>query len=410
MSSASQTRGAGSDIPRLDRDEPYLRILCVNVFVRDQEKSLRFYLNQLGFSLVVDANYDGVNRWLVVAPPDGSASFALVTPARNSPDYKLIGKAKHTVLVTEDVAAKYEQWRSRGVRFHQPPQTTLWGGILTSFEDVDGNTFVLVGRDEFVRELEAERRAAAERVEAERRAAQELEIAKQVQARLFPQASPPMRTLDYAGLCVQARKVGGDYYDFLNLGRERLGFVIGDTSGKGMGAALLMANLQGNLRSQSAIALEQPQAFLKSVNQLFCQNTADSSYATLVFAEYDDASRRVRYVNCGHYPALLFRSGKKVEKLESTSTVLGLFDEWECTVAESQLSDGDTLILYTDGVTDAFNDDGEEFGEERLIEAVRRNRYLAPEPMLTAIVEDVRRFSPGEQHDDITLIAAKCRG
>src|SRR5204862_6579951 len=116
---------------------------------------------------------------------------------------------------------------------------------------------------------EAQRRAAAEKLEGERRAAQELEIAKQVQARLFPQTSPPMRTLEYAGICIQARQVGGDYYDFMNLGRERLGFVIGDNSGKGIGAALLMANLQANLRSQSAIALEQPQTFLKSVNQLF---------------------------------------------------------------------------------------------------------------------------------------------
>src|SRR5204862_7855909 len=122
---------------------------------------------------------------------------------------------------------------------------------------------------------EAQRRAAAEKLEGERRAAQELEIAKQVQARLFPQTSPPMRTLEYAGICIQARQVGGDYYDFVNLGRERLGFVIGDTSGKGIGAALLMANLQENLRSQSAIAFEQPQTLLKPVNQLFWENTVE---------------------------------------------------------------------------------------------------------------------------------------
>jgi len=160
-------------------------------------------------------------------------------------------------------------------------------------------------------------------MEAERRVAQELEIAKQVQARLFPQSLPQLRTLEYAGICIQAREVGGDYYDFLNLDRDRLGFVIGDTSGKGIGAALLMANLQANLRSQSAIALEHPQQFLQSVNQLFYENTTDSSYATLVFAEYDDTSRRVRYANCGHYPGLLFRSDQTLERLDSTSTVLG---------------------------------------------------------------------------------------
>ena len=398
------------DDPRLDREEPYLRILCVNIYVRDQDKSLRFFTEQLGFSLIVDDNYDGVNRWVAVAPPDGNTTISLIAPRRNTPDYKLIGRAKHTVLVTEDVERKFKQWRKRGVKFHGPPQTTLWGGIITSFEDPDGNHFVLIGRDDFVRELEEQRRAAAEKIEAERRVEQELEIAKQVQARLFPQTLPPMRTLDYAGVCIQARQVGGDYYDFLNLGHERLGFVIGDTSGKGIGAALLMANLQANLRSQSAIALEQPQSFLKSVNHLFCANTTENCYATLVFAEYDDESGRVRYANCGHYPGLLFRADHTLERLHSTSTVLGLFPEWECLLGENQLSAGDTLVLYTDGVTDAINGKGEDFGEERLIEVVRKNRKLAPEPMLNAVVDEIRSFSANEQFDDITMIVAKCRG
>lgn len=409
MSGASAKKRVRLDDPRLDRDEPYLRILCVNIYVRDQDKSLRFFVDQLGFSLIVDDTYDGANRWVAVAPPDGNAVIALVAPKRNSPDHKLIGHAKHTVLVTEDVEKKYKEWRKRGVKFHTPPQTTLWGGIVTAFEDPDGNIFVLIGRDDFVRDLEAQRRAAAEKLDAERRAAQELEIAKQVQARLFPQTSPPMRTLDYAGLCIQARQVGGDYYDFLKLGHGRLGFVIGDTSGKGIGAALLMANLQANLRSQSPIALEQPQTFLKSVNQLFCANTTENCYATLVFAEYDDASRRVRYANCGHYPGLLFRADHTLERLHSTSTVLGLFPEWECFLGENHLSTGDTLVLYIDGVTDSCNQDGKDFGEDRLIEVIRKNRKLAPEPMLAAIVDEIRRFSPNEQYDDITVIVAKCR-
>src|SRR5260221_7983757 len=120
--------------------------------------------------------------------------------------------------------------------------------------------------------MEGERRASEQRHEAERRAARELEIAREVQARLFPQSLPPMATLEYAGICHQARQVGGDYYDFLDLGGERLGLIVGDISGKGIAAALLMANLQANLRSQSAVALDQPQRFLCSVNQLFCQN------------------------------------------------------------------------------------------------------------------------------------------
>jgi serine phosphatase RsbU (regulator of sigma subunit) len=301
------------------------------------------------------------------------------------------------------------EWRQRGVRFHHPPQTTLWGGIFTRFDDLDGNSFALVGRDDFVREIEAQRRAAAEKLEGERRTAQELEIAKQVQARLFPQTLPELKTLEYAGICIQAREVGGDYYDFLNLGQERLGIVIGDTSGKGIGAALLMANLQANLRSQSAIALDQPQRFLRSVNQLFYQNTTDSAYATLFFAEYEDKARRLRYANCGHYSPLLLRRDNTLERLNSTCTVLGLFQEWDCSIEELRLAAGDILALYTDGITDSFNQAGEDFGEHQLIEALRRHRELSPQLMLGAIVDEVRRFSPHEQHDDITLIIAKCR-
>jgi len=124
--------------------------------------------------------------------------------------------------------------------------------MFTRFRDVDGNTFQLVSLEVVSRAIEAQRRAAAEKREADRRAAFELQIARQVQARLFPQRLPHAATLEYAGLCIQARQVGGDYYDFLSLGRDRRGLVIGDIAGKGMPAALLMANLPANLRSHCA--------------------------------------------------------------------------------------------------------------------------------------------------------------
>jgi serine phosphatase RsbU (regulator of sigma subunit) len=219
---------------------------------------------------------------------------------------------------------------------------------------------------------------------------------------------PPLRTLDYAGACIQAHAVGGDYYDFMDLGRERLGLVIGDIAGKGIAAALLMANLQANLRSQSAIALEEPQRMLRSVNRLFYENTIDSAYATLIFADYDDRLQRLRYANCGHLPALVLKRDGAVERLAATSTVLGLFSEWECSLRECQLSSGDTLALYTDGATEACNEAGEEYGEQRLIEALRRNCERPSSALLTSIADDIRQFSPHQQHDDITLIVSKC--
>lgn len=390
---------------RIDREDPYLRIQTVMIFVRDQNRSLRFYLDQLGFSLAFDTQLPSGERWVAVAPPDGTAVLALVSPKPDSEEHKLIGQARHIVFITEDVNAKFNEWSQRGVHFHQPPQVPAWGGTFTTFEDIDGNSFSLVGFDQVTQAVEAQRR----KLESERRAAQELEIAKQVQARLFPQILPPCPTLDYAGACIQAQQVGGDYYDFLNLGEERLGLIIGDISGKGIAAALLMANLQANLRSQSAIALDQPQLLLQSANRLFYENTADSAYATLFFAQYDNRTQRLKYANCGHLSALLLRRNGDLELLDSTSTVLGLFQQWDCPIEERQLFSGDTLALYTDGVTETFDNAGQEFGEQRLIEALRRHRASSSQELVASIVNDVQQFSADEQHDDITIIIAKCR-
>jgi len=423
----------GSNL-RLDRQDPYLRLDAVNIFVRDQDRSLQFYLDTLGFNLAFDARLQSGQRMVAVAPPDGTAVLTLIAPDPDSREYKLIGRATQVVFVTEDVTAKFREWSKRGVRFRHTPrlrrvkfeqqtpirnsaasslpteQPPIWGGVFTRFEDIDRNSFALVSFDEVSNAVEAQRRALAGKLESERRAAQEMEIAKQVQARLFPQTLPLCRTLEYAGICLQARQVGGDYYDFLELGRERLGLVIGDIAGKGIAAALLMANLQANLRSQCAIALDQPQRFLQSVNQLFFENTSDSAYATLFFAEYDDNAGSLRYANCGHLSALLLRSDDTLERLDSTATVLGLFREWECSIGERRLFRGDTLAFYTDGITESFDDQGDEFGEERLIEALRRHREQPSPVLLASILDEVRKFSSGEQHDDITLIVAKCRG
>jgi serine phosphatase RsbU (regulator of sigma subunit)/catechol 2,3-dioxygenase-like lactoylglutathione lyase family enzyme len=433
-------------IPSPLRQAPHLRLHCVNVFVRDQDRSLRFFVDQLGFNIAYDTRVQSGERWVGVAPPDGAAILSLIAPKPDSEQYKLIGRATQVVFVTEDVTAKFQEWSRRGVRFSTTPrlkriryqlqpgqvaaptpgqgadsaaasktgmllgeETPVWGGIVARFRDIDGNSFALVSFDELTHAMEAQRRATAAKQEAERRAAHELEIAKHVQSRLFPQTLPPLGTLEYAGVCIQARQVGGDYYDFLDLGQSRVGFVIADISGKGIAAALLMANLQANLRSLCAIARQQPDHLLRSVNQLFCENTTDGAYATLFFAEYDDSSRLLRYANCGHLPALLLRGDDTVTRLDATATVLGIFKEWECEMGECHLLPGDILALYTDGITESFNDDGEEFGESRLLDSLRRHRSLSSHVALASMVDEVIHFSPQEQHDDITLILAKCR-
>ncbi len=252
----------------------------------------------------------------------------------------------------------------------------------------------------------------AERMEAERRAHQEMQIAQQVQSRLLPQQAPSLKTLECAGRCVQTRAVGGDYYDFLDLGSGRLGLVLADIAGKGISGALLMANLQANLRSQYALALEDIPRLLRSVNHLFYKNTESSHYATMFFAVYNDATRQLRYVNCGHNPPILLRANGDVERLDATATVLGLFEEWDCNVVERKLASGDVLVIYTDGISEAGERDdgeGEEFGEERLLAAIRNYQHRSAEEILDGILRQVDRFSPDQQADDMTLIVGKCR-
>ena len=433
MEGRPPTSRPNSSALELHSDAPHLRIHAINIFVRDQDRSVRFYVDQLGFHLAFDALLQNGDRWIAVAPPDGSALLSLVAPSPESPDYKLIGRATGIVFVAEDVVAKYAEWCRRGVRFRfaprlrrvkfshkdaepgqagtaAPASTRLWGGVFTSFKDLDGNSFALVGFDEVNQEIERQRQAAAEKLRAERLAEQELQIAKQVQARLFPQILPSIHTLDYSGTCLQARHVGGDYFDFLDLGLGRFGLVVGDIAGKGMAAALLMANLQANLRIQCATLSGELQRLLCSVNQVFYSNTSESAYATLFFAEYDDSHRTLKFVNCGHLPALLVRSDNTVERLESTGTVLGLFGEWDCSVGHQTMCPGDVLAVYTDGITESSNDKGDDFGEDRLTDCLIRHRRLSPEGMIAAVVGEVQRFAGDrDQHDDITLTVAKCR-
>jgi serine phosphatase RsbU (regulator of sigma subunit) len=412
--------------------DPYLCVHAVSVYVRDLERSIRFYVDTLGFRLAFDSKVASGQRAVAVAPPDGSVVLSLVQPAPESTHARLIGRATQVVFVTEHLPAVYSEWRRRGVKFKNTPRLrrvsyeplavestgpgphvgggpTAWGGMFVRFEDVDRNSFSLVSFDEVSRAIAAERRAASEKAAAERRAAHELEIAMQVQARLFPQRLPAMRSLEYAGACVQTRRVGGDYYDFLDLGQERLGLVIGDIAGKGMPAALLMANLQANLRSQCAIAVEEPERLLRSVNRLFYENTADNAYATFFYSEFDDRTGRLRYANCGHLPALLLRNDGEVEHLSAGSSVLGLFPDWECCTDERRLLPGDLLAIYTDGITEAFDDRDEEFGESRLVDALHAHRARCPSEIVAAVFDAVREFSPQEQRDDITLIVARCR-
>jgi len=244
---------------------------------------------------------------------------------------------------------------------------------------------------------------AVARMKADRQVKSELEIARNVQQKLFPGQTRHLPSIDYAGQCVPAREVSGDYYDFLDIGDSGLGFVLADVSGKGVAAALLMANLQACFRSQSQDALRQPASMLKAVNKLFCESTPPEHYATLFFGNYDDRSRRLRYVNCGHLPPILLRANGTVERLEPTATVLGVFLNWSSEEGSVDLAPGDTLVIFSDGVTEAGVETAAEFGEDGLLRVIRENHAGSAETLVTAIIGAVA----GEKEDDVTVVAIR---
>lgn len=389
-----------------EREDLFLRLNFVSIYVTDQERSKKFFVEQLGFRLMVDARFPSGYRWIEVAPSVGTARLALIVPAPGFMEEAVPGHSSLITFMTEDVEAKFREWSERGVKFSIAPHTPEWGGIFCRFEDPDGNPFGLAGFDDVTRAIETRREDEARRREAQKFAAQELEIARQVQMRMLPQAPPAIHTVDCAGICLQAHAVGGDYYDLFALSRDHLSIVVGDIAGKGIGAALLMANLQATLHSQGVRLSDHPAEALALVNRVLFENSDPRAYATLFYAEYDSASQQLLYANCGHLPGLLFR-GTQVEKLPPANTVIGLFDIWECIVSETTMASDDILVLYTDGVTEATGDTEEEFGEARLVDSIRRNRSLPARELAEAITAEVLEYGNGIQHDDITVVVTK---
>jgi sigma-B regulation protein RsbU (phosphoserine phosphatase) len=203
--------------------------------------------------------------------------------------------------------------------------------------------------------------------------------------------------------------IGGDYYDFLDMGPGVVGFVLADVAGKGIPAALLMASLQGNLHSLYAAALNNLCQLLTSLNFHFYKHTAQDRYATFFFGHYSDATRTLHYVNCGHNAPILLRRGGAVERLDATATVIGMFPDWTCGTAEVELETGDVVGIYTDGITETVGRDGEQFGEARLLETLQKNRHLEAADIVRNVENAVEQFKFGEPRDDLTLVIARAR-
>ena len=242
----------------------------------------------------------------------------------------------------------------------------------------------------------------------------ELEIAREVQERLFPQTLPKVAGVEMAARCRPAQAVGGDYYDFIDVrdgsaqGSDRLGIAIGDVSGKGMSAALLMASLHASLRAQVLRGAGDLGAKMANVNRLLYDASASNHYATFFYAELDCASRTLHYVNGGHNPPAVLRredGAWRVFRLGDGGPVVGLLAGAAYAQQVFRLLPGDLLLAFTDGISEAMNTSDDEWGEERLIAEAQAHADLSAAELLARLFGAADTFAAGaSQHDDMTIV------
>jgi sigma-B regulation protein RsbU (phosphoserine phosphatase) len=241
-------------------------------------------------------------------------------------------------------------------------------------------------------------------------------MAAVVQRRLFPERPPSSDTIELAGYCRPARGVGGDYYDFLKFETGQTAVMVADVAGKGISAALLMSTLQASLRAcvlaggPDASAQGSLAELVSTLNRLLCKSTGPASYVTFFYAQLDERSSTLSYVNAGHNPPLLFRDSDAPAKLEEGGPVLGFFEGCRYGQGAASMGVGDVLVGYTDGVVEAMNETAEEFGEGRLQEAVASSVHKTAQEICDHIVERVGEWCGGAaQYDDLTLVVLRVR-
>jgi sigma-B regulation protein RsbU (phosphoserine phosphatase) len=260
------------------------------------------------------------------------------------------------------------------------------------------------------RERREARRRAAEEARAREEALvhqqeQEREIAeaRAIQEKLLPREIPQMPGYEIASAWQSARLVGGDYFDILPLDEKMLGICIADVAGKGMPAALLMSNLQAAVRGLSSLSLA-PNLLCSRLNSIVYRNTDSDRFITFFYAQLEGPLRRLTYVNAGHNAPFVVRSDGSHKRLREGGPVLGVFATRDFEMGSAQLSPGDRVILFTDGVTEACGVEGEEFGEARLLHLLEDHRALSADELQAKILDVVGEFSGGRWQDDATLL------
>lgn len=232
---------------------------------------------------------------------------------------------------------------------------------------------------------------------------QELQRAREIQQALLPKDIPQVPGFDVVGAWEPARVVGGDYYDVIKLSDGRLGICIADVVGKSISAALLMASVQATVRAFASDSVS-PATLCTRVNSVLCNNIAADKFVTFFYAILDSNRKTLQYCNAGHLQPILLQANGSSNALKDNGAVLGVFREWKYEDDMVQLAPGDKLLLFTDGITEASTADGEEFGEQRLIDAARAGELQTPVNVKSRVLQDVRQFCHSQFHDDATLV------
>jgi len=249
----------------------------------------------------------------------------------------------------------------------------------------------------------------AELLEVAKREAQfarDLEIAKQVQQNLFPKKLPSVPGWEFAGICRSARAVGGDYYDIFEVAPGKVVFALGDVSGKGLGPSFLMSSVHATIRTQAVTSLDNPVKLITELNRYLLTSSSPETFVTLFLGLIDLETGKLQYVNCGHpAPILLCQEEKKQERLTIGGPILGILDGVPYTKGEHYLKDGDILVLFSDGVTEATNRQEEMFEEEKLLQVLSEKSLPGASAILDMIFKSVDSFATGcEQADDISAV------
>ena len=231
----------------------------------------------------------------------------------------------------------------------------------------------------------------------------ELRQAREIQQNLLPKNIPQIPGFEIAGTWEPARTVGGDYYDVIQLSDSKAALCIADVSGKGISAALLMANVQAAVRAFASEAVSSAE-ICSRLNSVLCTNTAPEKFVTLFYSVLDANSGNLQFTNAGHLQPIVVSHDGSVARLENDGALLGIFPDWAYKVSTARLSTGDTLVLFTDGITEAEAEDGKEFGEDRLIDSLVSFRHLNSDALQSRLLSQVKRFSNRALADDATLI------